>query len=61
MPSLVSCSVEMSNRTINANMIAKRGSKVLAYVPIFVDDRTDSPFYDPVHQDSFGISPLAYG
>ncbi|KAF8730364.1 hypothetical protein AX14_005601 [Amanita brunnescens Koide BX004] len=39
--------------TINANMIAKRGSKILAYVPIFVDDRTDSPFYDPVHQNSF--------
>ena len=45
---------------MNANMIAKRGSKTLAHVPIFVDNHTESPFYDPVHLDSSGISRLAF-
>ncbi|KAM6501139.1 Glutamate-cysteine ligase domain containing protein [Amanita muscaria] len=36
--------------TIKANMIAKKGSQVLAYIPIFVDKFTASPFFDPIHR-----------
>lgn len=31
-------------------MIAKKGSQVLAYIPIFVDKFTASPFFDPIHR-----------